>query len=138
MAKTGTPSTSTLDRAALRRLARLRLADARALFRARRYDGATYLCGYVIEYALKARICRTLRWVEYRTGEKYRSFKVHDVEALLGLSGVEDMVLRTHATDWNFAKQWSPELRYDPNTKATSVSAKAMLTAATNLLRVLA
>ncbi|MEN8215647.1 MAG: HEPN domain-containing protein [Pseudomonadota bacterium] len=43
-------------------LARARLKDAQILFAAKRYDAATYLCGYAIELALKARICQTLGW----------------------------------------------------------------------------
>jgi len=28
-------------------------------------DGATYLCGYAVEVALKFRICLTLNWPEF-------------------------------------------------------------------------
>lgn len=49
----------------LRTLARARLKDADVLFAATRYDAATYLCGYAIELALKARICQTLRWTHF-------------------------------------------------------------------------
>ena len=44
----------------LRALARARLKEAQILFAAKRYDAATYLCGYAVEMALKARICKTL------------------------------------------------------------------------------
>jgi hypothetical protein len=30
--------------------------------KAERFDGAFYLSGYAVELALKARICRTLKW----------------------------------------------------------------------------
>lgn len=46
----------------LRRIARARLRDAEILSRARCFDGSVYVCGYAVEIALKARICRTLRW----------------------------------------------------------------------------
>lgn len=70
---------------ALTRLARARLADARALLQAKRYDGAVYLGGYVVEMALKARICRTLQWAA-GAGAAYRlpgSAKRSDAELLL-------------------------------------------------------
>jgi len=41
-----------------------RIEDARVVFDAGRFDGAIYLCGYAVEVGLKARICRTLNWVE--------------------------------------------------------------------------
>ena len=46
----------------LETLAHDRLSDAEALLAAGRYDGATYLGGYVVELALKRRICQTLGW----------------------------------------------------------------------------
>jgi len=49
----------------LRTLARARLKEAQILFEAKRYDAATYLCGYAIELALKARICHTLGYIYF-------------------------------------------------------------------------
>jgi len=42
-----------LSRADLKRIATERLADAEILLKAERYDGATYLRGYVVEMMLK-------------------------------------------------------------------------------------
>ena len=39
-------------------LAAARLEDAKVLLASGRYDGAVYMCGYAVEIALKARICR--------------------------------------------------------------------------------
>ena len=49
----------------LRKLVRARLKDAKSLLSERRFDGAIYIGGYVVEIALKARICRTLKWTEF-------------------------------------------------------------------------
>ncbi|OQY56397.1 MAG: hypothetical protein DRR08_31475 [Candidatus Parabeggiatoa sp. nov. 2] len=49
----------------LRTLARARLKEAQILFLAKRYDAATYLGGYAVELALKARICKTLGWTNF-------------------------------------------------------------------------
>lgn len=46
-------------------MARARLKEAQILFKAKRYDAATYLCGYAIELALKARICQTLGYIHF-------------------------------------------------------------------------
>ncbi len=72
---------------------RARLKDAEVLLQSRRYDGAVYVCGYAIEIALKERICRTLDWPEFfstkREFDGLQSFKTHDLDILLHLSGVE-------------------------------------------------
>jgi HEPN domain-containing protein len=52
-------------RSELKALAELRLEEAEALFEAGCYNGAVYLAGYVVELALKARICRLLDSQEY-------------------------------------------------------------------------
>jgi len=53
-------------RTELRTLARARLKEAQIMFAAKRYDVATYLCGYAIELALQeARICKTLGWANF-------------------------------------------------------------------------
>lgn len=77
----------------LRGIAEARLEDATVLRTARRYDGAVYLCGYVVEIGLKARICGTLKWNEYPATasefQRYQSFRTHDLDVLLHLSGRE-------------------------------------------------
>jgi hypothetical protein len=42
-----------------------RLEDSETLYKAKRYDGSYYLCGYVTELALKYRICKILGWDGY-------------------------------------------------------------------------
>src|SRR6266705_3045443 len=77
----------------LKSIARARLNDAKVLLKGRRLDGAVYLCGYAVEMALKARLCRTLKWSGFpETGAEFQglqSIKTHNLEILLRLSGVE-------------------------------------------------
>jgi hypothetical protein len=86
--------------AELDNIAAARLEDARTLLAAGRFDGATYLCGYVVEVALKARICRVLNWPEFpSTGgefQAYRSFQTHELDVLLRLSGQEPRIKQNH------------------------------------------
>jgi HEPN domain-containing protein len=56
----------------LKELAQLRLKEAETLFQAGLYDGAAYLCGYVIEFALKAKICKLLGVNEYPMSGKLK------------------------------------------------------------------
>ncbi|MEK8021038.1 MAG: HEPN domain-containing protein, partial [Candidatus Parabeggiatoa sp.] len=48
-----------------KKIARSRLQESEILFSNRKYDAAVYLSGYAIELALKARICKTLKWSQF-------------------------------------------------------------------------
>jgi hypothetical protein len=128
--------------ATLQALARDRLEDARVLHAGARYAGAVYLCGYVLELALKARICQTLGWPEFfeKSSEfnEYRSFKTHDLDVLLHLSGVEPTI-RTgaHVADWQLVRAWDPEQRYKPVALTTLTDSQNMINSTTHLLSAL-
>jgi HEPN domain-containing protein len=102
----------------LKKLARLRLREAEALYREGLYDGAAYLCGYAIELALKARICKVLGIPEYPNSEKLkRVYAVHDLAQLLLLAGLQPKIKPANATlfrNWSVAVNWKPERRYEP------------------------
>lgn len=127
--------------AELDRIAQARLDDARALLAAGRHDGAIYLCGYAVEVALKARICRTLNWPEFPTtgGEfqPYKSFQTHELDVLLRLSGQEQRVKQQHFGDWNTVAVWKSESRYNVVGTAQKREAADMIIAAEELLKVL-
>ncbi len=128
-----------LARKDIRLLAKERLRDAQVLLRGRRYAGAIYLCGYAVELALKWRICETLRWGGYPATNadfsEYRSFKTHDLDVLLHLSGVEKRIKTKLFTQWSAVAQWNPESRYNPIAKAKAADASLMITSAKVLLR---
>ncbi len=121
------------------RLARARLRDAKILFDAKRYDGALYLCGYAVELALKARICKTLKWHGYpeKGGEfnNLQSLKVHDLDVLLRFTGREAIVKSRFLAEWSSVAEWSPEARYRPVGSATRDEARLMLGAAAILVK---
>lgn len=122
----------------IRDLAKARHRDARALLVGKRYEGAIYLCGYAIELALKARICRTLKWAGYpatgREFDDYKSFKTHNLDVLLHLSGIEDKVKTSLFAEWSAVAQWRPESRYTPVGKATFSDASLMVASTRVLL----
>ena len=123
----------------LKRIARARIKDADILLSARRYDGAIYLCGYAIELALKARICTTLKWAGYPESNKdfkdYGSFRTHDLDVLLHLSGKEIFIKTNCFAEWSAVVGWSPSSRYQiiGTTKRSNV--KSMIDAAKILLK---
>src|SRR6266436_5889340 len=127
--------------AELEHIARARLDDAKAFLTASRFDGATYLCGYAVEVALKSRICRTLNWPEFpSTGgefQAYRSFQTHELDVLLRLSGQEARVKQGHFAPWNRVAAWKVESRYTDVGTVQGADAAAMVQAAEQLLAVL-
>jgi len=104
----------------LQELAQLRLHEAEALFAAGFYDGSAYLCGYVVELAMKACVCKTLGLTEYPDREQglERAFKTHDFNALEVLSGLRVKISSkrntsaSFKTNWSLATAWKPEDRY--------------------------
>jgi len=108
-----------MTRTELKDLARQRLKDADALYHAGNYDACFYLCGYVVELALKARICKVLNLDEYPEIGFRGAFKTHDFKELKILAGLDLLLIPspTHPRldqNWNTVLDWSPETRYSP------------------------
>ena len=125
----------------LHKIKQSRLRDAKALMIKRRYDGAIYLCGYAVELALKARICKTLKWSKFPESRNefqgLECFKIHNLDTLLKLSGQETKIKTNYISDWSIVNQWNPaKIRYSikPTTKS---DASDMVTSSEILLRVL-
>jgi HEPN domain-containing protein len=101
----------------LQKLACLRLREAEALFTAGCYDGCAYLCGYVVELALKATICSTLGIEKYpeKDSRLREALKTHDFDDLKLMAGM-DMTFTINSAlfaNWSAASKWKPERRYD-------------------------
>src|SRR6059036_2299210 len=122
-------------------IANARIEDARTLLTAGRFDAAHYLCGYAVEIALKARICRTLNWAEFpsTSGEfqAYRSFQTHELDVLLRLSGQEGQIKQNQFALWNAVAIWKVESRYNVAGTVQQADAAAMIQAAEEILAVL-
>src|SRR2546421_11187878 len=114
----------------LKSTARARLRDAEVLLKAKRFDGAFYLCGYSVELALKAKICRTLKWHGFpETNKEFEgllSIKTHDLEILLRLSGVEDRIKTKYFAEWSQVLDWNPQKRYQSSGQTTAQQATDM------------
>ncbi len=98
------------------------LHDARLLHDAGRFESAIYLCGYAVEFALKARICRHLNWPSYR--DDLPGMRSHNVTNLLSFTGITEESLDT---EWNTVAKWNPESRYRGGIEATNGAAAAMI-----------
>ncbi len=86
----------------------MRLREAEALFAANLYDGSFYLCGYVVELALKACICKSLALPEYPDGEAgVRQIKTHDFWVLALFAGLRSLIEEKRSASPDFAGNWS-------------------------------
>lgn len=123
-----------IDLTELGKIAEERLKDAEALLAAGRYDGAIYLGRYVVELSLKSRICRILNWKGFpqtRTEfQNYQSFKTHNLDVLLSLSGVEDKIKTRYLAEWSAVATWDPEARYNPIGGASKSDAELLIESA--------
>ena len=122
----------------LRLIAKARFKDAMALLKAERHDGCVYICGYAVEIALKARICRHLKWQGYPQSSKefqnYQSFKTHNFDTLLSLCGVESLIKNKYLAEWSVAAAWEPEMRYRGAGSVSRQDAELMVEAVRTLL----
>ncbi len=102
----------------LQELAFLRLREAEAIYVSGFYDGCAYLCGYVVELALKARICATLDIDEHPEKGRLRdTFKTHGFDELRILAGMEKELAVANkplGDNWSLATSWKPGRRYEP------------------------
>jgi hypothetical protein len=122
----------------LRSVAQARLDDADALFQTSRFDGSVYLCGYAVEIALKAKICDCLSWPGYpgtnAEFQSYTSFRTHNLDVLLHLSGAEATVKTGFFSEWSTVVKWDPEARSRVTGSASAQDASTMLTASRTLV----
>ena len=108
-----------MNRRSLRMLARERLKDARLLHRAGRYSGCYYLCGYVIECALKACIARQTERHDFPDKKFAIDIHTHNIERLLDLAELKVAFKearnqdRSLADNWLIVLTWNESYRYD-------------------------
>lgn len=104
----------------LKAISKMRFKEVKVLYRNRLYDGAKYLSGYVVETALKARVCKILDSDYPVTGEVSKSFLTHKFDTLVKLGGLQkalDNELNSNVnfkTNWSLLTCWTEAFRYNP------------------------
>jgi hypothetical protein len=94
-----------------------RLKDAQCLHNNQRFEGAIYLCGYVLECFLKFVICETRKQQGMDSGEAKRLG--HNLIELLATSQLRNALAQNQDLWVAFQginNRWSPELRYSGRT----------------------
>lgn len=63
--------------------------------------------------------------------------KIHDLEVLLGFSGVESRVKAKHLAEWSVVLEWRPEKRYQRMGQSSARLAADMVRCVERLLEIL-
>jgi len=109
-----------MNRGDFQKLAKIRLEDAQALLEKQRYSGAYYLCGYVIECALKASIAKQTKEFDFPPDRKVIDvIYIHDLPRLIKSGGLEETFNKDLNKDkklasyWSVLKGWTEASRYE-------------------------
>jgi HEPN domain-containing protein len=108
-----------MNRAQFKKLAHLRLKEAKILLDNGQYSGAYYLCGYVIEYALKAYYSKNIKRSQFPDLKAVQAMYKHRPDELIKAAGLynkkfedkknKDKVFQSY---WKIVSDWSEESRY--------------------------
>jgi HEPN domain-containing protein len=107
------------NRRDFQRLARMRLADARALIRNRNFEAAYYLTGLAVECAIKACIAKNTRRHDFPPNQAVlKDIYTHTLIKLIGaakIQGALDAEIRSNISfknKWDVVKDWNVQCRY--------------------------
>lgn len=116
-----------------------RLKTTQILLKAKDWEGAAYMMGYVLECALKAACCKSLHLNNYpdvhgnKSSERItKFFYTHEFDALLVISGLNDLFSfgTKGFSSWSGFTQEYPggwtEMRYTVNTNWTETKVKLL------------
>ncbi len=112
-----------MNRGELRDIALIRHKEARVLLRNRNYEGAYYLCGYVVECGLKACIAKRTEQYDFPDKKTVGASYTHDLAKLVKVAGLEldqEQEMKSNpsfADNWSVVKDWSEASRYEKHSK---------------------
>ncbi len=132
-----------MNRRDFQKLAEVRLKDAKALLKARQFDGAYYIGGYAVECTLKACICKNTKRYDFPPRNTHQTHYIHDLEGLLRAAGIDLDWARdcqadpTLAERWALVKDWKEDRRYQVRGTLGAVPAKEFVRAIDGVLQCL-
>jgi HEPN domain-containing protein len=131
-----------MNRKDFQSLSRSRLKEARVLLRNECFEGAYYLAGYVIEFALKACIAKKTRRYDFPDRQTAHESHTHDLKALVKAAGLQADLDNALANDpafkahWQVAVGWKETSRYQrPSAVMAAALIKAVADAKHGVLR---
>ncbi|QJW98814.1 DNA-binding protein [Frigoriglobus tundricola] len=108
--------TAVTSRADFEKLIELRMKEAKFLLDQHAWDGAYYLAGYAVEFALKVRIISQLMKSDSLPEKKFaENFYKHELTLLRKLADLDDEMDNDAAVRplWDVVKDWSEQRRYE-------------------------
>lgn len=103
------------SRADFEKLMDLRMKEAKLLLDQKDWDGAYYLVGYAVEFALKIRIIsRLMKSDSFPEKKLAENFYKHELTLLRNFAGLEDEMDNDAAVrdQWKTVKDWNEQSRY--------------------------
>src|SRR5207302_8186427 len=97
------------------KLMELRMKEAKLLLDQKDWDGAYYLAGYAVEFALKIRIISQLMKSDSFPDKKLaENFYKHELTLLRKLAGLDDEMDNDAgiSPQWDIVRNWSEQTRY--------------------------
>lgn len=111
-----------MDRNDLKKLARMRVVEAKTLLGNGHYNGAYYLCGYVVECGLKACIAKQTKRYDFPNKKTVNESYTHNLTKLVRIAGLEILLDAEivhdveFARNWAVTKDWTESSRYEEHT----------------------
>ena len=109
----------------LEKIANERLADAEWLIKGQRVDSAIYLCGYCLEIAFKARLCKDANRADFpETSPEFKlhnlkQWQTHSLTDLAKLCSIYGTIKKKHWQEWTLVQTtWAVEIRYKISAKS--------------------
>jgi HEPN domain-containing protein len=109
-----------MNRGEFQKLARVRLREAKLLLAANAPDGAYYLAGYAVEFALKACIAKSTERHDFPDKVRANRSHTHNVKELIDVAGLKD-AHKQAVREYEFYRRreivihWTEESRYQNN-----------------------
>lgn len=124
-----------MNRNDLINLSRIRLRESYVLLKKGYYEGAYYLCGYVVECGLKACIAKQTKQHSFPDKNTVNASYTHNLYNLVKTAGLEPVLDEEIKKDkdfgenWAIVKDWTEKSRYE---KPDEKKARDLYSAVTN------
>jgi HEPN domain-containing protein len=125
-----------MNRTDFQKLAEMRIEEAEALLKAKKWAGAYFLAGYAVECGFKACIAKKTKRHDYPDKDFAARCFTHKVEQLVLQAGLQTVFQAARNADadldlnWTLVKDWDEKARYER--KRTRAQAQGLYDAVTD------
>jgi hypothetical protein len=106
-----------MNRDDLQRLAKIRLKEAKLLLDGGQFSGAYYLCGYIVECALKACIAKKTKRYDFPDKKQVNDSYTHRPLELVKVAGLSAVLDQEKGRDPTFAINWQVVVTWDESSR---------------------